>query len=115
MNHEENNNQIMAEIAAIQAQIIKLSSRIEEISFSIKKRDFLPSESEYLPIFEFAKRNKIRLLENEAISLGKKAAKLCRENNIKPGRTKHPNPRYQWVNAYPVWILKEVFREGGFL
>lgn len=74
------------------------------------------SNNEYIPICEFAKRNKIKLSQGQPSSLGKKAAHLCRKRKLKIERGRHPNTQREWwINIYPAFILEEVFREGGFL
>lgn len=43
------------------------------------------------------------------MSIGKRAAKRCRELELPVGKAH--DPRFGWVNTYPTEVLEEVFEE----
>jgi len=66
-------------------------------------------EPDCMTVYGFANTKRIRLYGSEAVSLGKRAVKLCKERSEEIGRVK--DVRFGWVNVYPEYVLEGVFDE----
>jgi phage anti-repressor protein len=60
-------------------------------------------------VFGYAGLTRKKLYGSEAMTIGKRAAKRCREEKIEPGHAY--DARYGMVNVYPERILRGVFEE----
>jgi phage anti-repressor protein len=82
--------------------------RISTVEEKVRELDTRTLNSpDYYTITGYGLLNGLRLSNEKAVALGKKAAKLCRAKNIAIGSIYEP--RYGGVNTYPRAILKEVF------
>jgi phage anti-repressor protein len=60
-------------------------------------------------VFGYAGLIRKKLYGSEAMTIGKRAAKRCREAKVEPGHVY--DARYGMVNVYPEYILRSVFEE----
>lgn len=82
--------------------------QIDEIKADIKElKAHSTTLPEYYTIVGYGSLNNIRVILKDAISLGRKASKICKDAGITMGSV--PDPRFGKVKTYPVEILEEVF------
>jgi phage anti-repressor protein len=86
------------------AALLSMKQRIERLEASHGS-----AEPDGMTIYGFANMQRKRVYGSEAISLGKRAVKLCKERGEEIGRVK--DVRFGWVNVYPEDVLAEVFED----
>lgn len=85
--------------------------RLQALENKLKRLEAatVTSEIHEFSIFGYCGLHKIRLYGTEAQSIGKLAAKRCRELNAPVGKIR--DIRFGMVNTYPEYVLKHVFEE----
>jgi prophage antirepressor-like protein len=89
-------------LVAQSKRLKSLEDKVEEID---KRALTAPN---YFTVVGFAALKGIKVNLQEAISLGRKAVKICKELSININSV--PDPRFGRVNTYPEEVLCEVFR-----
>ena len=79
----------------------KQRTKLLEIKF-----DSLSGESDYCTVRGYCNINRIKISEREANSLGRHAAKICRQKCYLIGKVQ--DERHGKVNSYPIEVLEEV-------
>ncbi|AHJ30204.1 hypothetical protein A2T98_17130 [Nodularia spumigena CENA596] len=79
----------------------KQRTKLLEIKF-----DSLSGESDYCTVRGYCNINRIKISEREANSLGRHAAKICRQKGYLIGKVQ--DERHGKVNSYPIEVLEEV-------
>jgi len=69
----------------------------------------ITTEVTELTVFGFANMQRKKLYGSEAMTIGKRAAKRCRELRLPVNKV--IDQRFGWVNTYPDQVLKEVFED----
>lgn len=87
------------------AKVAELENRLHRLEAQSKP---IPEVTDFT-VFGYAGLIGKRVYGSEASSLGKKAAKRCREEKVEVGKIK--DHRFGMVNVYPEWILDEVFND----
>jgi len=112
----ENEKQSMspAEIALYNAQnLVQQEKRIKEHDNRLKELEAKTTTTpEYYTIAGYGTLNGISVNLKIASKLGRKAAKICKERNLKTDYI--PDPRFGKVKMYPKKILNEVFNTAIF-
>lgn len=82
-----------------------------ELEARLRKLEALTAHQEVteFTVFAYASLCKIKLCREEAIALGKAAAKICRADNLPIGKVR--DYRYGLINTYPENVLHTVFSE----
>lgn len=70
------------------------------------KFDSLSGESDYCTIRGYCNIHRIKISEREANSLGRHAAKICRQKGYPIGKVQ--DERHGKVNSYPIEVLEQV-------
>ena len=99
-------------VALFDARIAKLEERMDEAAASQRlpapEGDFYYTAKGYETVFNAGRTPKIKLAPAELMSIGKMAARMCREQGVEPGVI--PDSRYGTLNEYPKRIIKEAYR-----
>jgi len=69
----------------------------------------ITTEVTELTVFGFANMQRKKLYGSEAMTIGKRAAKRCRELRLPVNKV--IDQRFGWVNTYPEQVLAEVFED----
>jgi phage anti-repressor protein len=64
---------------------------------------------DYFTVVGYGTLNGIQVGLNLASTIGKKASKICKDNNYLT--EKLPDPRFGYVKTYPLFVLEQVFKE----
>ena len=87
------------------------SERFNQLEYTVKKlSEKVGNDKPCWAIVAFARQKEIQLFDGDALSLGKRAAKLCRERGIFVEKVVDNRTGYN-VGLYPLAILSEVFTE----
>jgi Rha family phage regulatory protein len=96
-----------AELETQQVKLV-LPNDIEE-RIRILEAKSITTEITEFTVFGFANMQRKKLYGSEAIAIGKRAAKRCRELNLPVNKVL--DQRFGWVNVYPDIVLKDVFTD----
>lgn len=88
-------------------EINQLKHQVKEIEAKTTTRP------EFYAVSGFAILNGLSVGRDAAIALGKKASAICKEKGIQADKIR--DPKYGHINAYPYWVLEDVFRDNGLL
>ena len=85
-----------------------LPNDIEERLRLLEAKSIITEVTE-LTVFGFANMQRKKLYGSEAMTIGKRTAKRCRELRLPVNKI--IDQRYGWVNTYPKEVLAEIFEE----
>jgi phage regulator Rha-like protein len=97
-----------AELEAIPVNKIAIPGDIEERIRVLEAKSITTEITEFT-VFGFANMQRKKLYGNEAMTIGKRAAKICREMKLPVNKVM--DQRFGWVNVYPEPVLKDVFED----
>ncbi|KPE51243.1 antA/AntB antirepressor family protein [Chryseobacterium indologenes] len=89
-----------------QQQIVQLETKVQEIEAKTTTRP------DYFSVMGYAILNKITVGLTLASTIGRKAAAICRKNNLPTDEV--PDPRFGKVKLYPRNVLEDVFNQTVF-
>lgn len=91
-------------IKSIESKQLEVDVKMKEFDAKLKKH-----QEDWYTVAGYASLLGIDMSLQEAGKAGRKATKLCRQNNVKYEDTS--DPRFGKVHVYPKWILEQVFEE----
>jgi len=91
-------------------QLREQSERVSAIEDKVNKIEAnTHNRPEYMSVVGFASLNNINIGLKLAASIGRKASKICKENDYTIETI--PDPRFGRVNIYPQSVLEQVFNQ----
>jgi len=106
--------QTVQQLVNHERQIIELQSGYRQIEAEVKEiTSQLTSRPDYYTISGYASKKSIKVGNDLAKPLGRKAAKICKERAIQVDRVN--DPKWGSVGSYPSMILEELFIDEGLI
>ncbi|MBK1785149.1 hypothetical protein [Prauserella cavernicola] len=89
-------------VGKIEVEQMRQRERLDDVEHRL---DGIEGRHDWFSALAWARRHKLSTSVAATRSLGKRAAQICREKGIAPGKTQHE--RYGEVNTYPATVLAE--------
>jgi phage anti-repressor protein len=97
------------ELRAVERETAKIVNSMDERLRKLEAKATQEPLGNDFTVFGYSSLTRKKLYGSEAMTIGKRAAKRCREEREEIGRVH--DPRYGMVNVYPEWVLRDVFEE----